>query len=151
MDDERRRKWRETYKKQYPTGFKRRRDAAQTGMQRAAQRRYEGRAGIGTMRRLQRQVRQYLVGKGKAAAAMVGCTSAQLREHLEQTLQGAEVLQWHLSYHRHPREFNLDREVDRNACFHYTNMYARPVRLSSTVSSTVSFPLPSQPAPSPAG
>ena len=137
-----RRLWREKYARMYPPGFKRRRNAEQTALQRASQRRYQSQSRVLLVRRLQRQVREYLAGTSKIAANMVGCTQAQLKEHLEATLTGAPVLQWCLAYHKHPREFNLNQEEDQRACFHYSNMYARPIRVEGT------FRSPSQQAQS---
>ena len=74
--EEQRRLWREKYARMYPAGFKRRRNAAQTALQRAAQRRYQKKEHVLLTRRLQRQVREYLVpstltpvAQPKAAAA----------------------------------------------------------------------------------
>ena len=146
--EQKRAEWRAIYARQYPVGFKRRRNAEQTERQLIAQRRYMKKEGIYQRRRLQRHVRQYLEGKSPHVASMVGCTPQEFQAHLEATMSGAQVLKWHLSYRRHPREFNLDREADRMACFHYSNMYARPVRL---VSMPGSSQYPSQQAPSQVG
>ena len=146
--EQKRAEWRAIYARQYPVGFKRRRNAEQTAKQLIAQRRYMNSPGIYQRRKLQRCVRQYLEGRSTHVASMVGCTPQELRAHLEATMSGAQVIQWHLSYIRHPREFNLDREEDRKICFHYSNMYARPVRL---VSMPGSSQCPSQQAPSQVG
>ena len=143
--EEQRRIWREKYARMYPPGFKRRRNAEQTALQRASQRRYQRKEGVYQTRKLQRLVREYLSGRSKTAASMVGCTQAELKAHLDATIKGANALQWHLSYRRHPREFNLDREEDRCACFHFSNMYAKPIRVVG------SFQCPSQPVQLPEG
>lgn len=135
--EEQRRRGREAYAKAYPPGFKRRRNAEQTKRQRAAQRRYQNQAKVVNARRLQRQVREYLAGTGKAAAAMIGCSQEQLKAHLESTIGGAP--NWKLAYHRHPRQF----DDDRGECHHYTNLYAIPIPQPG------SFQCPSQPAQSP--
>ena len=137
--EEQRRRGREAYARAYPPGFKRRRNAEQTKLQRAAQRRYQNQAKVVNARRLQRQVREYLAGTSKAAATMIGCSQEQLKAHLESTLAGAKVIEWKLGYHRHPREF----DDDRGACHHYTNLYAIPIPQSG------SFQCPLQQARSP--
>ena len=143
--EEQRRLWREKYARMYPPGFKRRRNAAQTALQRAAQRRYQKKEHVLLTRRLQRQVREYLAGTNKLAADMVGCSHGQLKSHLEASLGAAPVLQWHLAYHRHPREFNLNEREDQCACFHYSNLYAKPIHVEGA------FRCPLQPAQLPAG
>lgn len=142
--EEKRAEWRAMYARQYPEGFKRRRNAEQTRKQAASQARYRKRPHVICMRRLQVSVRNYLRGSGNSdeAASLVGCSPDKLRAHLDATLQGQDVLQWHLSYHRHPREFNLENLDDRKVCFHYTNMYARPVRLRTTAFQPPSLPVP---------
>lgn len=146
--EEKRAQWREMYARQYPPGFKRRRNAEQTAKQLIAQRRYQQQEGIIQMRKLQRQVRHYLKGgqpRDANIGRMVGCTPQELQAHLDATMSGANVLKWNLTYRRHPREFDLDREEDRAACFHFSNMYARPVRLHHASS----FQCPSRLAPPP--
>ena len=145
--EEKRAEWRARYARQYPPGFKRRRNAEQTAKQLASQNRYRKQPHVVWMRRIQLSVRNFLRGQSGSseAAALVGCTRDELRAHLDATLSRQDVLQWHLCYHRHPREFNLDCLEDRQACFHHSNMYARAVRLR-----TAAFPPPSQQAPSPA-
>ena len=143
--EEQRRIWREMYAITYPPGFKRRRNAEQTRLQRVAQRRYQVQATVTNKRRLQRQVRDYLAGKGKAAANIVGCSQAQFKAHLERTLGGAVCLQWKVAYHRPPKEFDLTSAADQAVCFHYANMYATPVDAQA------SSLCPSQLARSPTG
>ena len=140
--DTRRARWRADYAQKFPEGFKRRRNAEQRAKQRAAQKKYNTRPAV----RYSRMVREYLAGKGpKQARDIVGCSPQDLRRHLDASLQGAPVLKWALAYVRHPRHFNLEVDSDVAICFHYRNMYARPIRLKPDSSLS-----PCQPAPSPA-
>ena len=125
--EEQRRIGRASYARSYPLGLKRRRNAAQTALQRIAQRRYQLQPEVVNSRRLQRQVRHYISGKGKAGAAMIGCSQEDLKAHLDSTLNGALVLQWKLAYRRPPSSF-----VPCEAGYHYTNIYAKPVALQGS-------------------
>lgn len=143
--EELRAEWRAMYARQYPPGFKRRRNAEQKAKQKRSQKRYGAQQHVIHMRRVRRLAARFLVGKNPAAQELFGCTPAELRAHLDATLCSG-ALQWHLCYHRHPREFDLDCLEDRKACFHYTNLYARKVCIT-----TAPFPPPSRRAPSQAG
>jgi hypothetical protein len=79
------------------------------------------------MRRMQAKVRDYLQGRNKTARDIVGCTQEELREKLQPP---EHVLKWHLSYIRHPREFNLESPDELARCFHYSNMVAKPTKVS---------------------
>ena len=152
MDQEQQRaKWRAAYARKFPEGFKRRRNAAQRAKQRASQNKYNNQPGIIHTRRLQSTVREYLAGYTESAQAMVGCSVTDLRKHLDASLGGAPVMQWRLAYIRHPREFNLDNKDEQAICFHYTNMYARPLRLKPDSSLCPFRPAPSQAGSSRAG
>ena len=127
--DERRAYERAKYARNYPEGFKRRRNTEQTRAQRVAQRRYDRIRGGTRMRRLQAQVRNFLSGTSNAARELVGCTREELIVYLQPP---PNVLKWHLSYKVHPREFDLETQAEE--CFHYTNLMAKPVKLAPSQS-----------------
>ena len=144
MEELRRERWRASYARRYPAGFKRRRNAEQTARQRAAQRTYREKTNVGIMRKMHSQVRQYLEGKCRAPhiADIVGCTPEQLEAHLRATAEPSP--KWHLSYRKPPREFELEREQDTRDCFHFSNLYAKSVHFNCAGASL----FPSQLAPS---
>ena len=115
-------KWRQKYAKLYPHGFPRRRNAEQKEKQLQAQRRYQQREPIASIRRLQKLARTLLKKNSKSAQQLVGCTHEELMQHLAPLPKG----KWYLAYHKHPREFNLQDRMQVAACFHYSNMHARP-------------------------
>ena len=140
--EERRLRWRQEYARQYPAGFKRRRNAEQHEKQAAAKRYHKRQAHVKQMRVVRQHVLQYLQGKRDSFASVVGCTREHLNDHLSACLSGQETLQWKLAYRRHPRTFDLSRREDYLACFHWSNMYAESIKIS-----VPAFPRPSPLAP----
>jgi hypothetical protein len=129
--EETRQQQRQQYHNLYPPGFKRRRNAEQTALQRAAQRNYDRRRGKAPARVLQKKVRNFLNGTCEQGAELVGCTREELQQHLEQGLAG-NVFEWKLSYIKHPREFDLTDDEQCKLCFHYTNLRALPTKSCAT-------------------
>jgi hypothetical protein len=56
----------------------------------------------------------------------VGCTIDALREHLEKQFTDGMSWEnqgkWHVDHIRPCASFNLDNEIERHMCFHYTNL-----------------------------
>lgn len=140
--EERRLRWRQEYARQYPAGFKRRRNAKQHEKQAASKLFYKRQPHAKHMRIVRRQVIQYLQGKRDTFANVVGCSREHLKDHLNAFLVGQTALRWKLAYCRHPRTFDLTRFEDYRACFHWSNMYAEEIKIS-----VPAFPRPSPLAP----
>ena len=144
--DEKRAKWRAEYRIKYPPGFKRRRTHNQTVLQLTAQQRYETQPHIAKAKMWQYKVRKYMQGSRANAEELqnlIGLDANALQQYLAATMTGAQTSHWKMTYYTSPRRFNLDSIDDRRVCFHYTNMYAKPVTFSHLDASL--FPL--RPAP----
>ena len=125
--DDVRRKERLNYHIKYPPGFKRQRNAEQTALQRAAQKRYEQRRSQLPMRKWQLKVKQFLNGKSNSGEDIVGCTRDELIHHLESKLD-IDVVKWKMSYLEKPSEFDWTQPDVVQQCFHYTNLIAYPLQ-----------------------
>ena len=125
--DEDRRKEREHYHVKYPQGFKRQRNAEQTALQRAAQKKYEQRRSKMPMRKWQIKVRQFLNGKNDLGQSIVGCTREELIQHLQSTVD-LDVVKWKMAYLKKPSEFDWTQPDVVQKCFHYTNLIAYPLK-----------------------
>ena len=141
--EEKRAKWRKEYRRKYPHGFKRRRTHAQTTLQLTAQHHYDTQPHVISAKRWQLKVRQYMQGSMAHAEELrdlIGLDASALRDYLAATMVGAQTHHWNITYYTSPRRFNLESEQDRRVCFHYTNMYAKPVTFSHLNASQ--FPSP---------
>jgi hypothetical protein len=141
--EEKRAKWRKEYRRKYPHGFKRRRTHKQTTLQLTAQHHYDTQPHVISAKRWQLKVRQYMQGSMAHAEELhdlIGLGASALRDYLAATMTGAQTNHWNMTYHTSPRRFNLDSLEDRRVCFHYKNMYAKPVTFSHLHASQ--FPSP---------
>ena len=127
------------YAKRYPPGFKRRRNAEQRKKQIIAQRRYRNQPHVLRATRYVRQVKQLLEGRSAPLVARyVGCSGKALHAYLQSTTTATA---WRLAFHVSAQSFDLTDEAERKRCFHYTNMYARPL----TDTGASQSPLPQAP------
>ena len=131
----RRRKWREQYRRSYPDGFKRRRNAEQTAKQRAAQQLYEQRRRQSPLRKHQLLVRKFLNGANNGAEALVGCSRKELVAYLD-NLVPPNTLKWKLGYVQQPSEFDLTDPEQCKLCFHFKNLVPQVVQLNRLVSAS---------------
>jgi len=127
---------REEYHQQFPTGFKRKRNAEQREKQRVSQRRYAKRRQ--QARGLIRRALRLANGKGNASKCkeLVGCTREEFVQHLRQYTDGTIALRFFIPVSR----YNLDDHEQLQEAFHYRNIYAvergdAPRRIPLTIES----------------
>lgn len=110
----------EAYYKQFPVGFKRKRDAVQREKQRVSQRRYAKRRQ--QARALTNKALQLACGKGDASLCeeLVGCSQEDFMHHMQQYAQGPIALRFYAPLSK----FNLKDPQQLKQAFHYMNIYA---------------------------
>lgn len=80
--------------------------------------------------RLSNQLSKYVRGKYKNthSLSLLGCTIAEFKEHLEYLFQTGMSWDnygksgWHIDHIKPCAAFDLTKEEEQKACFHYTNM-----------------------------
>ena len=132
---------RDNYAKQYPHGFKRRRNALQREKQIIAQRRYNRQPHIVRATKYVRQVKAFIAGKkAPLVAPYIGCTREEFIAHLQST---TTAKRWRVVFHNSAQSFDLTNNDHCAHCFHYSNMYAVPFT-HADASQSPSLPAPSQ-------
>jgi len=76
--------------------------------------------------RVSERLKNYTINNRKHSMEYVGCTIDALREHLEKQFTDGMSWEnqgkWHVDHIRPCASFNLDNEIERHMCFHYTNL-----------------------------
>ena len=79
--------------------------------------------------------------KSKRTHEYLGCTSQELKQHLEKQFTDGMTWEnqgkWHIDHIRPCASFNLENEIEKHMCFHYTNL--QPLWGSENISKSDSF------------
>jgi hypothetical protein len=75
---------------------------------------------------LRRRLREYIRAHGTRTVELIGCTTAELRTHIERQFRDGmsweNYGQWHVDHIRPCAAFDLTDYAQRCACFHFTNL-----------------------------
>lgn len=76
--------------------------------------------------RVTHRIRNYSKNNKKHTMEYVGCSVDELRAYLEKQFTDGMTWEnqgeWHIDHIRPCASFNLDNEIERHMCFHYTNL-----------------------------
>jgi hypothetical protein len=86
--------------------------------------------------RVSDRLKNYSKNNRKHTMEYVGCTIDELRSYLEKqftnNMSWENKGEWHIDHIRPCASFNLDNEIERHMCFHYTNL--QPLWASENIS-----------------
>lgn len=114
------------YLRNYPQGFKRKRDSVQREKQRVAQRRYERERRAGPMRRSMHALRNFARGVkcgDTSCEELTGLSLPAFYQHIRSTLAVPDM-PFTLRFYKPLKRFNLNDLEQVKKAMHYKNVYA---------------------------
>ena len=114
------------YLRNYPQGFKRKRDSVQREKQRVAQRRYERERRAGPMRRSMHALRNFARGVkcgDTSCEELTGLPRLEFHRHIRSML-AVPGMPFTLRFYRPLKRFNLNDPDQVKKAMHYKNVYA---------------------------
>lgn len=120
----------EEYKQREQEYRKKNKPAVAARKNRYSRRRYQQDVKYRLTKCLRTRISKVLNGRNKSANSLelLGCTAAQLREHLEKQFTDSMSWAnyghdgWHMDHIRPCASFDLTKEAAQRTCFHYTNL-----------------------------